>query len=679
MAVHSSRVVWLAFGAVALGILPAWSAELSQVVAFRSAWSKVSSAPSQAIKGFETLALDEPGLADLATWGRVQALSATDASKAAWLMDSLAVTDASAVAVLARERLALLRYPDGAKADSTEIAGIQEFLGRRLRADSRARLRRRLLADLAAVHRFHEAEPLASELLSGEPALADVRRIIGWLAADTAFVRSPELRLSLAQALLATQPDSALEVLDSMKVRRTPVAAEWILRGRIQLELGNADAAIAAFRHGAEDPRQDQAFLWLAKGLEKVGRAEDAKTAFSEYAHRWPSAPKAQEWLWSNGVDAEHAGRCEEATGWYERVKAGGGRRADWARFREGYCWFQARDFIRAERSLAKDKRDVVMGSQREAASYFLAQAMQAQGKGAQARTELQELARSAPWSFLGHLARRALGTDSLFADSLRRIPDTGAYQWPGEKPIRLEKSDSVNLFRILCARETGDDWLASEVSRRVDDALSGHGEREFALVRWMRSIGLEQDAGPRLRKLLGRLPAEEIAKLPKSVMREFYPMPYLKEVQPFLKGDTLLDASFVHSVMRQESGYDRFARSGAGAVGLLQLMPATGKAMATKVGLKGFRADRLTDPAVNLRLGIAYLRDLARVWKGRLPLVLANYNAGPSPTLRWSSAFDSMPLATAVEQITYWETRDYVKKCMGNVWTYRLLYPEAR
>lgn len=675
---HSSRSVRMAFGA-ALGLVPAWSAELPQVAAFRSAWAKASSAPSQSLKGFDALARTEPGLADLVAWGRVQALSAKDANKAAWVMDSLAVTEGSPVAVLARERLAVLRYPEANKADSTEIAGIQEFLGHRLRADSRARLRRRLLADLAAAHRFQEAAPLASELLSGDPSLSDVRRIAQWLSPDTAFIHSPGLRLSLAQALLVGNPDSALSILDSLKARRTPSTAEWILRGRIQLELGDAEAAIAAFRHGAEDPRQEQALLWLAKGLEKVGRAEDAKTAFSEYARRWPAAPKAQEWLWSNGVDAEHAGKCDEATTWYERVKAGGGRRADWARFREGYCWFQVKEYSRAERTLSKDKRDAGAGGQREAASFFLAQAMQAQGKGAQAKAELQDLARSAPWSFHGHLARRALGTDSLFADSLRRIPDAVASLWPGERPIRLEKSDSVNLLRILCARATGDDWLAGEVSRRVDDALSGHGEREFALVRWMRSIGLAQEAGPRLRRLLGRLPAEEIAKLPKSVMREFYPMPYLKEVQPLLKGDTVLDAAFVHSVMRQESGYDRFARSGAGAVGLLQLMPSTAKAVARKVGLKGFRADRLTDPAVNLKLGVAYLRDLARVWKGRLPLVLANYNAGPSPTLRWRPAFDSLPLAGAVEQITFWETRDYVKKCMGNVWTYRLLYPEVR
>jgi len=486
------------------------------------------------------------------------------------------------------------------------------------------------------------------------------------------------LRLAVARVMLANeQVDSSLAMLDSLKALRTPTSAEWILRGRIELELGHADEAIAAFRHGAEDPREEQAFSWLAKGLEKVGRTEDAKVAFAEYARRWPSAPKAQEWLWSSGMDAEKAGNCPEATSWYERVKAGGGRRAEWARFREGYCWFRVGDYVRAERTLSKEKR-AASGSQKDAAWFFQAQALMAQGKSGEAHAEFVGLSRAAPWSFHGHLARRAAGLDSIFLDSMRRVRDTAAAMWPGERPIRPEKSDSVNLRRILCARETGNDWLAGEVSRRFDESLVGHGEREFALVRWMRTLGLEQEADPRLRKLLGRLSAEEIARLPKSILREFYPMPYRKEAAAYLAGDTLLDLAFVHSVMRQESGYDRFARSGAGAVGLLQLMPATGRAMARKTGLKGFRPDRLTDPDVNLRLGIAYLRDLSRIWKGRLPLILANYNAGPEPTLRWSPAFDTLPVEWAVEEITYWETRDYVKRCMGNFWTYRMLYPET-
>lgn len=171
----------------------------------------------------------------------------------------------------------------------------------------------------------------------------------------------------------------------------------------------------------------------------------------------------------------------------------------------------------------------------------------------------------------------------------------------------------------------------------------------------------------------------DEISRLSKPIMKLFYPMPYLSEAKPLLANDTILDASFVHAVMRQESGYDRFAKSGAGAMGLLQLMPPTAKAMAKKTGMKGFRTEQLTDPSVNLSLGVAYMRDLARVWKGQLPLILANYNAGPAPTMRWMDGFFKLPIEQAAEEITYWETRDYVKKCMANYWTYRLLYPESK
>jgi soluble lytic murein transglycosylase len=240
-------------------------------------------------------------------------------------------------------------------------------------------------------------------------------------------------------------------------------------------------------------------------------------------------------------------------------------------------------------------------------------------------------------------------------------------------------RADSIAFIRFLCAQAIGEDWLVRELGKRLDESVAASGARELGLLLWMNTLGMQRDATPRMRRLLGRLPGEEIAKLSKPVMRLFYPMPYLAETKPLLVHDSILDASFVHAVMRQESGYDRFAKSGAGAIGLLQLMPPTARAMAKKAGVPGFRTDMLTDPVVNLRLGITYLRDLTRVWKGQLPLVLANYNAGPSPTMRWMDAFLNLPVEQAAEEITYWETRDYVKKCMGNYWTYRLLYPESR
>ena len=69
---------------------------------------------------------------------------------------------------------------------------------------------------------------------------------------------------------------------------------------------------------------------------------------FTSTWRRWPASPKAQEILWSRAMDAERAGNCAEATPLYEKVKAGGGRRADWARFREGYCWFRIGDHQKA-------------------------------------------------------------------------------------------------------------------------------------------------------------------------------------------------------------------------------------------------------------------------------------------------------------------------------------------
>lgn len=652
---------------------------LAPVEAFGKAWRKIHSAPKSAVVDLRAVAAKDSALSDLAAYGEARATLRIDPKRSLFLYDSLSKLPDNPLATMAREALAEIRFLSGAKPDTSEIEPLRVALRGTLRSPMRLRLQKRLLADLALARRYPATDSLFQILLSNSPTLKDIREGLALLAPDSAILVSDGLRFGLANALFAAnRADSASSLLDSLASRRNLSPSEWVLRGRILLDLGKANEAIAAFRKASEDPREEQAFLWLAKGLERVGRTADAMEAETEYARRWPGTTKAQQVLWGRAVEAERAGNCPEATVWFERVKSGGGKRVEWAKFHQGYCWFRIGDFAMAEKILAKERVKATT-SYRDASWYFQAASLQALGKDSLAQQEYAALAKTSPWSFHGHLARRKLGIDSLFADSMRRVPDTGLLVWPGAQPVAMTKIDSAAFFRFLCSQIVGEDWLVRETSKQLDQVVRSSGARELALVLWMIDLGMERDATPRARRLLGRLPAEEISRLSKPVMRLFYPMPYLAETKYLLANDTLLDPWFVHSVMRQESAFDRFARSHAGAVGLLQLMPPTARAMARKAGVAGFRTEQLTDPLVNLRLGITYMRDLTRVWKGQLPLVLANYNAGPSPTMRWMDSFLNLPIEQAAEEVTYWETRDYVKKCMANYWTYRLLYAEAR
>jgi soluble lytic murein transglycosylase len=131
------------------------------------------------------------------------------------------------------------------------------------------------------------------------------------------------------------------------------------------------------------------------------------------------------------------------------------------------------------------------------------------------------------------------------------------------------------------------------------------------------------------------------------------------------------LDEAWVLGLVRQESRFMVGARSPVGASGLMQLMPATAKWMAKKIGMTDYSHARVTDPDVNIALGTGYLRYVLDELDGSPVLAAAAYNAGPGRARRWQ---DAKPLEGAIyaESIPFNETRDYVKKVMANAWFYR-------
>ena len=125
------------------------------------------------------------------------------------------------------------------------------------------------------------------------------------------------------------------------------------------------------------------------------------------------------------------------------------------------------------------------------------------------------------------------------------------------------------------------------------------------------------------------------------------------------------LDPALVYGLIRQESRFITDARSGVGASGLMQLMPATASWTAKQLGL-AYGPQMINEREINLQLGTAYLKRVLDDLNGSLPMAVAAYNAGPGRPRRWREGA-VMESAAWAENIPFNETRDYVKKVLAN------------
>lgn len=135
------------------------------------------------------------------------------------------------------------------------------------------------------------------------------------------------------------------------------------------------------------------------------------------------------------------------------------------------------------------------------------------------------------------------------------------------------------------------------------------------------------------------------------------------------------LDLAWVFSVVRQESAFVEDARSPAGALGLMQVMPVTGRETARALGMKNFSAAQLTHSSTNLPIGTAYLRRMLNYFDGNMVLATAAYNAGPGNVSRWLPPGGCTEPDIWIEQIPFAETRKYVQRILyfSSIYDWRL------
>ncbi|MDA8445167.1 lytic transglycosylase domain-containing protein [Paracidovorax valerianellae] len=130
------------------------------------------------------------------------------------------------------------------------------------------------------------------------------------------------------------------------------------------------------------------------------------------------------------------------------------------------------------------------------------------------------------------------------------------------------------------------------------------------------------------------------------------------------------LDPAYVYGLIRQESRFIMDARSGVGASGLMQVMPATARWTARKIGMANFTPDQINDRDTNITIGTAYLKLALDDFDGSMPLAAAAYNAGPGRPRNWRNG-PLLEAAIWAENVPFTETRDYVKKVLANTTIY--------
>jgi len=167
---------------------------------------------------------------------------------------------------------------------------------------------------------------------------------------------------------------------------------------------------------------------------------------------------------------------------------------------------------------------------------------------------------------------------------------------------------------------------------------------------------------------------ALDIPDLPRAYWEALFPKPFWMDLKKSAVANGL-DPYLVASLIRQESEFNPNAVSRANAVGLMQLLPKTGKTVAKEVKLKRFNASQLYTPAVNLELGTRYFRGMVDKFGGSFEYALAAYNAGSDRVDDWLAQGKYRDPQEFVESIPFTETREYVQAILRNASVYKQLY----
>jgi soluble lytic murein transglycosylase len=650
------------------GLVCAEPAPASPGAMLRDALAKLAAGDAaSAAEGFEAVAVRAPEVADHAEELRIEALvtaAAPDAALAAaagfevrhpdpWLRSRVAAHAARAHVALGDEvaaRAAFERALAGRSEDDSErprlLAEIAESLERS--GDSAA-----AAARWQTLYTRHAASPEAAR---AEAALARLAR------ADPSLVyRTPAaLRERCTRLSRALRNEDAIRECDAALAEAPGDRSLLWERAELRFRTRRYPEAVLAFEALGESDAN--ARFWRARSLARSGRIEESLAAFDEVARRGDAELAARARFLAGTLHEDTDLAAAEASYRLVAERAPLAEQRSAARWRLAWIAWRRGDDAAAAAALERFIADEPDPAERLRGRYWLARTLTRLGRP-EGRARLAELVKEGPLSYYGWRAASRLDGASA--------PDVAAPPPPGRGGSPDLPAALVRRIQILL--EAG---LDTRAAREIRPLAERAGNRDTRLA--LAQLFLEAGQFHRAQRLVLDAHADELARVPtpggEALWWLAWPTAYDRAVERAAAANGI-EPALVYAIMREESGYQADALSVVGARGLTQIMPDTGRRLASDLGVASFDPSELFVPERNIELGAFYLSQLLQRFDGRASAAIASYNAGPEAVARWLAAGGTAEDDEWVEAIPYDQTRSYVKRVLRSLHVYRTLY----
>ena len=440
-----------------------------------------------------------------------------------------------------------------------------------------------------------------------------------------------------------------------------------------------AQGALYATRVADGEADAERLFYMLlaarrAKSYDAMGSAmDDLNRKYPKSNYRLEALANAAGQFWAMGLNAKSLPLYEScALDFAPRPEA---RDCEWKVAVQNYILRKPG----AELKLAAYLKSDPAGDHNSAALYFLGRSAEARADKAAAKSYYQRAIDTFPNHFYAELCRERILAAGLSTQAAASAVEAmlREVKFPVQQLELNFEANSATLRRIarseLLARGALYDYAELELRNEARTNEQAHLLAMAAANMATRRGAPDQG----IRYMKSIYPAYLSLPLNASTIplwKLAYPMPYK---------DPLLTYAFKHEVdpfllaglIRQESEFNPAVISRSNAHGLTQIMPATGRDLARRLGIHGFTTKMLFEPAVNLRMGSYYLNNLVTSLDGSLEQALASYNAGKSRVTEWTARGAYQDPAEFIESIPFNETRGYVQSVIRNAGVYRRLY----